>query len=203
MRLAGAGICSSACTQCCIGVFAINQLDAERLRRGLAELEKRDATKAAAVRKRATDAWRRLARDIPGDAATGILDESEEGQQRFDTFANEDPCPALNPGDGTCDLYEARPMTCRVFGPPIRSQDGLGACELCYHGVPDEEIGHYEMIPDPDDLESDLVERVEKVNGTSGNTVVAFCLASASGTGHADCSMTANSCETVTQRRSR
>ena len=173
-------VCKKGCTQCCIGVFAINQLDAERLRRGLAALERRDATKAAAVRNRATEAWRRVAHDFPGDSATGILDESDEGQQRFETFANEEPCPALNSTDGTCDLYEARPMTCRVFGPPIRSDDGLGACELCYHGVPDTEIEAYEMIADPDDLESDVLKKVEKATGARGNTVVAFCLASPS-----------------------
>ena len=175
-------VCKKGCTQCCIGMFAISQLDAERLRRGIAQLERQDPAKAAAVRTRATEAWRRLAHGFPGDPIAGILDESEEGQQRFEAFANEEPCPALNPEDGTCDLYEARPMTCRVFGPPIRSEDGLGACELCYHGVPDEEIERYEMIPDPDDMESDLVKKVEKATGTGGNTVVAFCLASASGT---------------------
>lgn len=173
-------VCKKGCTQCCIGVFAINQLDAERLRRGLATLEGRDATKAAAVRSRAMEAWRKLTLDFPGDPATGILDESEQGQQCFDTFADEEPCPALNPDDGTCDLYEARPMTCRVFGPPIRSEDGLGACELCYQGVPDNEIGRYEMTPDPDDLESGLVRQVERAKGARGNTVVAFCLVSTS-----------------------
>ena len=170
-------VCKKGCTQCCIGVFAINQLDAERLRHGFSELEKRDKSKAAAVRSRATDAWRRLVSDFPGDPDTGILDDSEEGQQRFETFANDEPCPALDPTDGTCDLYESRPMTCRVFGPPIRSEDGLGACELCYQGVPDQEIGRYEMIPDPDDLETELVQQIEKSNGMRGDTIVAFCLA--------------------------
>jgi Fe-S-cluster containining protein len=174
-------VCKKGCTQCCIGVFAIHQLDAERLRRGLAALERRDATKAADVRKRAADAWRRLASDFPGDPVTGILDESVAGQKRFESFADDEPCPALNPVDGTCDLYESRPMTCRVFGPPIRSEDGLGACELCYRGVPDEEIAAYEMIPDPDDLETRLLDKVEKGTAKTGNTIVAFCLRSTDG----------------------
>jgi Fe-S-cluster containining protein len=169
-------VCKKGCTQCCIGVFPIHQLDAARLRRGLATLERLDPTRAAEVRRRARDARRRLAADFPGHPISGILDESEEGQRRFETFANDEPCPALNPVDGTCDLYESRPGTCRVFGPPVRSEDGLGACELCYHGVPDEEIGHYEMIPDPDDLETQLLEKVEEGTGKRGNTIVAFCL---------------------------
>lgn len=173
-------VCKKGCTQCCMGVFAIHQLDAERLRRGLAALEKRDQPRAEQVRTRAREAWKRLSSDFPGDRTTGTLDESEIGQKRFENFANDEPCPALNPVDGTCDLYDARPMTCRVFGPPIRSEDGLGACELCYHGVPDEEIEAYEMIPDPEDLETNLVEEFERSSGERGNTIVAFCLASAS-----------------------
>ena len=170
-------VCQKGCTQCCMGVFAIHQLDATRLRRGLATLEKQDGARAHEVRQRARAAWKRLSPDFPGDRLTGILDESEAGQRRFESFANDEPCPALNRADGTCDLYQSRPMTCRVFGPPIRSQDELGACELCYHGVPDEEISKYEMIPDPDDLETQLLDKVEKSTGTRGNTIIAFCLA--------------------------
>ena len=58
-------------------------------------------------------------------------------------------------------------MTCRVFGPPIRSEDGLGVCELCYHGATDEEIAACEMKPDPDDVESDLLEKLEDSTGNS------------------------------------
>jgi len=171
-------VCRKGCTQCCVGVFAIHQLDAARLQRGLAALEATDPARAAEVHGRARDAWGRLAPDFPGDPATGILDESDEGQKSFEAFANDEPCPALNPADGTCDLYESRPMTCRVFGPPIRSEDGLGACELCYQGVPDEEVAAYEMIPDPHDLESRLLERFERNTKRHRNTIIAFCLAS-------------------------
>ena len=169
-------VCKKGCTQCCLGVFAINQLDSARLRTGLALLAKRDPARAEDVRERARDAWKRLSPDFPGDCITGILDESQAGQRRFESFANDEPCPALNPADGSCDLYESRPMTCRVFGPPIRSEDGLGACELCYHGLPDEEMAAYEMIPDPDDLETRLLAKVEQGTGKSGNTIIAFCL---------------------------
>jgi hypothetical protein len=33
------------------------------------------------------------------------------------------------------------------------------------------------MIPDPDDLESGLLQEVEKSVGRRGNTIIAFCLA--------------------------
>ena len=67
-------------------------------------------------------------------------------------------------------------MTCRVFGPPVRSEEGLGVCELCYHGASDEQIAACEMIPDPEDVESCLVEQVETATGRRGNTIIAFCL---------------------------
>src|SRR6266852_8910345 len=69
-------VCRPGCTQCCIGVFPINQLDALRLRRGLADLQKRAPDRAARVRERAREAVARLSADFPGDAATGILDRS-------------------------------------------------------------------------------------------------------------------------------
>lgn len=171
-------VCRPGCTQCCIGAFPINQLDALRLRRGLADLEAREPARAERVRARAQDAVARLSKDFPGDAATGVLDEGEDADRRFSEFANDEPCPALDPATGNCELYESRPMTCRVFGPPVRSEDGLGVCELCFQGATGEEIAACEMKPDPDDLESALLDKLENATGTHGETIVAFCLAS-------------------------
>jgi Fe-S-cluster containining protein len=168
--------CRPGCTSCCIGVFPINQLDAQRLRRGLADLMTRAPDRAALVRQRAREAVARLAPEFPGDAVSGVLDEGEAAEQRFADFANDEPCPALDPVTGNCDVYESRPMTCRVFGPPVRSEDGLGVCELCFHGASDEEIAACEMKPDPDDLESRLLEKFEQATGIRGTTIVAYCL---------------------------
>ncbi len=168
--------CRPGCTQCCIGAFAINQLDALRLQRGLADLEGRDPARASAIRRRARHSVTRIAKDFPGDPVSGILDDGDEAAQRFESFANDEPCPVLDPNTGLCELYESRPMTCRVFGPPVRSEDGLGVCELCFQGATDQEIAACEMTPDPDDLESRLLEKLEKSTGRSGNTIIAFCL---------------------------
>jgi len=170
--------CRPGCTQCCVGVFAISQLDALRLREGLAKLEECAPQRAARARQRAREAVSRLAKDFPGDPVSGLLDGGKEAERRFADFANDEPCPALDPATGLCELYESRPMTCRVFGPPVRSEDGLGVCELCFQGATDEEIAACEMIPDPDDLESTLIEELEKTTGARGQTIVAFCLAS-------------------------
>jgi Fe-S-cluster containining protein len=168
--------CRPGCTQCCVGVFAIHQLDAVRLQQGLADLEKTDPQRARRIRERARDSVGRLSAEFPGNAKTGVLDESPEAEERFAEFANDEPCPVLDPDTGLCDLYEARPMTCRTFGPPVRSEGGLGVCELCYHGASDEQIAACEMVADPEDTESKLLRTLEKTGGPRGRTVVAFCV---------------------------
>ena len=165
--------CRPGCKQCCIGVFAISQLDALRLREGMAELEKNDPERANRVRRRAQAAVRRLKVRFPGNASTGILAEDED---EFENFANDEPCPALDPETGTCDLYASRPMTCRVFGPPVRSDGGLGVCELCFQGASPEQIAACELHAETDELESMLLKDVERTTGKHGNTIVAFAL---------------------------
>ena len=122
--------------------------------------------------------WPGCRRSFPGDPISGVLHEGEDAERKFAEFANDEPCPVLDPETGLCELYESRPMTCRVFGPPVRSEDGLGVCELCFQGASDKEIAACEMKPDPDDLESRLLAELEKNTGKRGNTIIAFCLAS-------------------------
>jgi Fe-S-cluster containining protein len=166
-------VCKPGCTQCCIGVFAIDQLDAARLEQGLRELVVNDPERAQAVIDRARWSVKRLSPEFPGDPATGLLDPEQEA--RFEDFANDEPCPALDPATGCCDLYGSRPMTCRVFGPPVRSEEGLGVCELCYHGATEEQIAACEM-PVPG-LEEELLDEFEQSSGRHGQTLIAFVLA--------------------------
>lgn len=171
-------ICRPGCTQCCIGVFPINQLDVLRLRRGLDDLDRAAPQRAQRLRARARETVERLSPTFPGDLASGILDETDDAVGRFSDFGNHEPCPVLDPETGKCELYQCRPMTCRVFGPPVQSEEGIGICELCYCGASDEEIAACGMKPDPGDLESALLKQVEESEGVRGNTIIAFCLAS-------------------------
>lgn len=125
------------------------------------------------LRHRATTWLNQHASSFPGDPATGILGTSEEDQARFEEFANDAPCPALNPDTGLCDVYTWRPMTCRVFGPPVRVADGegLACCELCFIGATEDQIAACEMHP-PHDLEEELIAETKD----SGETIVAFAL---------------------------
>jgi Fe-S-cluster containining protein len=175
-RRAGSWLkCAPGCTQCCIGVFPISQLDAARLRDGLAALDAADPERASGLRLRSRQSVARLTPDFPGDPSTGLLDEDRSAD--FDDFANDEPCPALDPATGLCDLYSARPMTCRVFGPPLRTDEGLGVCELCFYEATPEEIAACEVHLDSDSLESSLTAEAERDAGRSGNTIVAWALA--------------------------
>jgi Fe-S-cluster containining protein len=173
-RQAGAWLaCRIGCTQCCHGAFAINALDAERLRVGMDTLRANDPALAAEVQRRA-EAWLdEHGPGFPGDRKTGMLGTSAEDRERFEEFANDAACPALDPATGRCDVYAWRPMTCRVFGPPVRMGQGeaLGCCELCFVGASGDEIAACEMAV-PHDLEAELLDEV----GRQGETIVAFAL---------------------------
>ena len=147
-------LCRPGCAQCCLGEFPITQLDAARLRRGLAELEARDPERAARVRRRAQDL---IVRNTP--------------------MADDEPCAALDPETATCDLYAARPITCRTFGPPVRCESGdLGVCELCFDGASNAEIAACEVDFDPQGIEAVLLHELEEASGAHGETTVAAAL---------------------------
>ena len=165
-------VCRPGCTQCCHGAFRINALDAARLRSGMQALHGSDPERAHAIRGRA-EAWiREFARDFPGDPESGVLAESEVESDPLEEIADDAACPALDPASGCCEVYAWRPMTCRVFGPPVRMDTGaLGCCELCFTTANDEEIAACEMSV-PHDLEDNLLADLADAT----ETVVAYAL---------------------------
>jgi hypothetical protein len=70
---------------------------------------------------------------------------------------------------GLCDLYEWRPVTCRVFGPAVRwSSVAVGACELCYQGATDEQIVELAVdapLEAEEDLPGTTVARAISISG--------------------------------------
>jgi Fe-S-cluster containining protein len=158
-----------------MGVFAINRLDALRLQQGLNDLADGDPERAQRVLQRAAESLERTVEFFPGDVETGILDESVEAEEIFEEYANDEPCPALDPVTLTCDLYAHRPMTCRVFGPPVRTEGGLGVCELCFTKASQDEIVEAEVPLDGEEIEAKLNRDLEKSIG-AGETIVAFAL---------------------------
>lgn len=169
-------VCRPGCTQCCHGAFAINQLDAARLRAGMEALHAADPVAAEAIEERARAWIAEYGAEFPGDRETGRLGESDEERERFEEFATDAACPALDPATGLCGVYEWRPMTCRVFGPPVKMAGeegaaGLGHCELCFIGATPQQVAACEMLV-PHAHEARLLEEL----GADGETVVAWAL---------------------------
>ena len=135
-------VCRPGCMQCCIGPFEISQPDARRRLEGLAEL---DSPRSGAAQS--------------GPAFPPL--------HQYLGLEEELLHPALDPEAGTCDLYTARPITCRTFGPPMRcGDDVIGICELCFEGATDAEVAACEVEVDPDGLEAVLIkEELERAHG--------------------------------------
>jgi Fe-S-cluster containining protein len=142
VRRGGAWIaCRPGCAECCIGPFAVSPSDAQYLRETLSQI---DPLVAGRVRTRAA-AYMAAIRSYDEDGLPEDMDEV--------------PCPALDPVTRCCDLYEARPFTCRTFGPAVRTAEGaIGTCELCFEGATEDELASCAVdIPpelwefDPDD----------------------------------------------------
>ena len=170
-------VCKPGCTQCCIGVFPIAHEDAARLREGLATLEQTDPERAARIRTRISESLTRLDPWFPGDLATGILNEDHEAAILFEEFANDEPCPVLDPTTGTCDLYKHRPILCRTFGPPMRTEEGnLATCELCFIHASTEEIAACELDPAIPALEAASNDAFNAANHLHGETLIAYAL---------------------------
>lgn len=143
-------VCRPGCHECCKGPVEISALDALRLSRALAELGRRDAGRAAALVARAA---------------------------RLDTMGDDDLCPALDPATCTCELYPARPLMCRVFGPATRwGGPDVGICELCFSGTGDQEISACAVDIDPDGLEEALSRQLCEAHPQAAATTIADCL---------------------------
>lgn len=169
--------CRAGRTDCCIGPFPINLLDARRLERGLRALEASDPQRAAALLARAHDTVERLRPDFPGDLAAGVLDDDEQRQEAFFERHGALPCPVLAPGAGTCELYEHRPWTCRTFGPPTRVGDEkLPQCPYCFAPCTDAEADAMRVEPDPEGVEDAILDALEREEGVTGETIVALAL---------------------------
>ena len=170
-------VCRPGCTQCCHGAFAINELDARRIAAGVESLRSNNPVLAEEIQRRARIWLNEHGSTFPGDPATGILGDTDAERARFDDYANHAPCPALNPATGHCDIYQWRPMTCRVFGPPVRVEadsadtSALAHCELCFEGAAASEVAACEMQV-PHDLEQTILDEI----ATPAETIVAFAL---------------------------
>lgn len=176
MARAGLGLeCPPGCRRCCVGPFPITALDAWRLRSGLHRLAAVHPRRASAVERRARAALGAMSEGFPGDASGGRLDGRDEAAvERFLARHEGLPCPALDPRTGRCDIYAARPLSCRTFGPPVLvGQERLPPCPLCFGGAPPARVESIRIAVDPGGIEDEILSRMPDGDA---ETLVAFAL---------------------------
>jgi Fe-S-cluster containining protein len=113
--------CGKGCSECCHGLFDITLLDAALLLQGFERLP--EATRKEVVG-RCEAILKGLRRFWPDLSHPFILNVREE--EAWEELMPEDddtPCPLLAL-DGSCLLYDYRPMTCRLNGLPLFNLDG-------------------------------------------------------------------------------
>ncbi len=119
--------CGKGCFHCCIGPFPITRLDAEALHRGIQRLPVAQRLKIEETALRQTAAMEAA---YPCLADNPILDDWPDSKtdELIARFADW-PCPALQ--QGSCAVYEFRPVTCRTMGIPTETDRMVnGACDV-------------------------------------------------------------------------
>ena len=117
-----------------------------------------------------------MADEYPGDPRDGGLGDDDHARERFFARHGERPCPALA-ADGRCDLYEARPVSCRTFGPPVRfGERDLPPCPLCFTDASTADVERCRLEPDAEGLEDGLLAALEPSGSGDFEKTVAFAL---------------------------
>jgi Fe-S-cluster containining protein len=118
--------CRQGCSGCCVGIFPVTILDRQEIQRGLRALPE---THRKRIDRAAAEQVSLLTVAAPRLKASPFIDQWSEEDidrvgERFETW----PCPALEQ-DGTCGLYEFRPLACRSMGIP--QDDGISVIGAC------------------------------------------------------------------------
>lgn len=170
-------VCTPGCTACCIGIFDITALDADRLRRGLRQLLGVDPRAAQALVETARLQWSRLEPHFPGDSAKGVLEDDQRVREALFGSFSELPCALLD-ASGRCRLYAHRPLSCRSYGMPVRlGEVVLEPCPLNFTTAGPTEVEASTMVLDPDDLEGALLEAMSRGGKPAADTIVCAALA--------------------------
>ena len=120
--------CTQGCSGCCVGLFPVTILDRQEIQRGLQTLPGEHRKR---IERTAAEQVTALTVAVPQLNENRFIDQWPEEDidrviERFETW----PCPALEQ-DGSCGLYEFRPLVCRSMGVP--PDDGVcvsGACPV-------------------------------------------------------------------------
>lgn len=123
--------CRKGCSQCCSQIFRITLIDGFIISEHVNSL---DAERKSELKEKSISYLKNV--------------KSFESDDSLSHFREPKlPCPALGK-EGECTIYEARPVICRRFGPPVydyKNPGNLFACELNFKDG--QEIIDEELIP--------------------------------------------------------
>lgn len=175
-------LCAVGCSFCCTeGPFPITLLDAERLQRGWRALAAADPERAARIRNRADEAFAKIASlQYPGNTETGCLEGAGAEEDLYHNRFKGIPCPVLDLETGACQIYEHRPVCCRVHGPAL-SLDGspIKPCVLNYQGASEPEIEQCRVDISPGRVAEAAFEEFVAHGGAPGRTIISYAVSSA------------------------
>ena len=119
--------CRRGCSHCCVGLFPVTILDRQEIRRGLRCLPHGERV---AIGKKAAEQVERLLVSTAKLTDPFIDTWRDRDLDRLVKQFDDLPCPALR-GDGTCAVYDYRPLVCRSMGIPSEGEGVVhGACRV-------------------------------------------------------------------------
>lgn len=120
--------CCRGCSHCCVGLFPVTILDRQEIQRGLHSIP---SIQRQAIEERAAGQARMIEASAPQLGRHPFIDHwpDHDADVLVERF-RELQCPALE-ADGSCSLYEFRPLACRSMGIPVESEGIVqGACAI-------------------------------------------------------------------------
>jgi len=116
--------CNSGCSDCCHALFDLTLVEAIYINYRFLELL--EASKREEIMERANNADRKIYK-IKRQAHKALEKGENEVKILSDIGAERVRCPLLNEEE-LCELYEYRPITCRVYGIPTSIQGMSHTC---------------------------------------------------------------------------
>ena len=118
--------CKPSCSDCCFALFDLTLIEALYINHKFKETYK--GSDRVALMEKANRADRRIHR-LKRNAFKSLQDGKEERQVLAELSLERVRCPLLNEKE-LCEMYDFRPITCRVYGIPFAIGDSGHTCGL-------------------------------------------------------------------------
>lgn len=118
--------CKTTCSDCCHALFDLTLIEALYINYHFQDRFK--GRQHEVLVERANNADRKVYK-VKRNAYKALQEDGREEEILFDLAKERVRCPLLNDED-TCEMYEQRPITCRLYGIPTTTQGESHTCGL-------------------------------------------------------------------------